>query len=289
MSPARRLIVAAPAIWLFLFFALPFAIIFRIALSEPARAIPPYTPHFLGLDRLGEFIAGLDLDTLWTLLSDGLYAEAYLNSVRLAGLSTVIALLIGFPLARAIARSSQTLRPILIMLVILPFWTSLLIRIYAWIGILRQDGYLNAGLGMLGLPPLELLNTEAAVVIGLVYAYLPFVVLPIYAALERADPTLEEAAADLGCPPFRRTVEITIPLAMPGIIAGALLMFIPAVGEFIVPDLLGGSETIMIGKTVWTEFFSNRDWPLASMIAMVLTLLLAVPIMLWQRADREQT
>jgi putrescine transport system permease protein len=287
VSPAwrRRLILLPPALWLAAFFALPFLIVARIALSDAARAVPPFTPVFEGFDRLGEFLSGLDLDNLWIVLGDGLYTEAYLNSARLAGLATLIALLVGFPLARAIARAPERWRVLLIMLVILPFWTSLLVRIYAWIGILRGDGYLNAVLGLVGLPPLALLDTEAAVVIGLVYAYLPFVVLPIHAVLDRADPAIEEAAADLGCPPWRRLFAITIPLAMPGILAGALLMFIPAVGEFIVPDLLGGSETLMIGKTVWTEFFSNRDWPLAAMIAVLLTLLLAVPIALWQRAD----
>ena len=287
MSPAwrRRLILLPPALWLGVFFALPFLIVVRIALSDAARAIPPYAPAFEGWANLGAFLAGLDLDTLRVVLGDGLYTEAYLNSVRLAGLATLVALVIGFPLARAIARATDRWRLLQIKPQTPPSWTTHHVRHDAWIAMLRTDGYLNAVLGALGLPTLAILDTETAVVIGLVYAYLPFVVLPIHAALDRADPTIEEAAADLGCPPWRRLFAITIPLAMPGILAGALLMFIPAVGEFIVPDLLGGSETLMIGKTVWTEFFSNRDWPLAAMIAVLLTLLLAVPIALWQRSD----
>jgi putrescine transport system permease protein len=220
-------------------------------------------------------------------LSDSLYWDAALSSIRIAAISTGLLLLIGFPIAYAMARAPAGWRTVLVALVILPFWTSFLIRVYAWIGILRSEGLLNGALTALGLidEPLAILNTEVAVYIGIVYAYLPFMVLPLYASLEKLDHSLIEAAQDLGSPPWRAFWSITVPLAWPGIVAGSLLCFIPAVGEFVIPDLLGGSETLMIGRTLWSEFFSNRDWPLASAVAIVLLLLLVVPIAIYRDVE----
>ncbi|MFN3483753.1 MAG: ABC transporter permease subunit, partial [Rhabdaerophilum calidifontis] len=268
MAVPRRLlrlfVVGPPLLWLGLFFLLPFAIVLRIALSDSAPALPPYAPHWEGWSRLGAFLAALDGETFAVILADSLYLDALLSSLRLAALATLLALLVGFPLAYAMASAPRRWQTALVVLVILPFWTSFLIRVYAWIAILRPEGVLNLVLLRLGVisEPLRILNTEAAVLIGLVYSYLPFMVLPVYAALERLDRSLIEAAADLGAPPLRRLLTVTIPLAKPGILAGAFLVFVPAVGEFVVPDLLGGPDTLMIGQVLWTDFFSNRDWPL---------------------------
>jgi putrescine transport system permease protein len=273
-------------LWLGLFFLLPFLIVLKISLSDPAIAQPPYLPVFDGGDLAG-FFGGLDAENYQTLLSDDLYRDAALSSIRIAAISTGLLLLIGFPIAYAMARAPTQWRTLLVALVILPFWTSFLIRVYAWIGILRPEGLLNGMFMSLGLidEPLAILNTETAVYIGIVYAYLPFMVLPLYATLEKLDHSLIEAAQDLGSPPWRAFWSITVPLARPGIIAGALLCFIPAVGEFVIPDLLGGSETLMIGRTLWSEFFSNRDWPLASAVAIVLLLLLVVPIAIYRDVE----
>ncbi len=223
---------------------------------------------------------------LW-LTGDPLYVKAYLSSIRIAAISAVAALVIGFPLAYAMARAPRGVRPLLLTLIILPFWTSFLIRVYAWIGILKPEGLLNQALLGAGIvaEPLAILNTDWAVFIGIVYSYLPFMVLPLYASLEKLDPALLEAAADLGSPPIKSFWQITVPLAVPGIVAGLMLVFIPAVGEFIIPDLLGGSGTLMIGKTLWNEFFINRDWPVASAVAIVLLAVLVVPIVLFQNAQ----
>jgi putrescine transport system permease protein len=234
-----------------------------------------------------EFFAGLDLENYATVFGDDLYVQAALSSVRIALLSTLLLLLVGFPVALAMARVRPERRTLLLALVILPFWTSFLIRVYAWIVILRPEGLLNGALQSLGLveEPLAVLNTETAVLVGLVYTYLPFMVLPLYAALERLDPALLEAAEDLGSPPARAFWTVTLPLSLPGVLAGSLLCFIPIVGEFVVPDLLGGSETLMIGRTLWSEFFSNRDWPLASAVAVVLLLMLVVPIVIYRDVE----
>ena len=281
---------ALPFLWLVAFFLVPFLIVLKISLSDPASAQPPYRPLFDwtgGWEGVAAFFAGLDAENFATLLSDPLYMDAALSSLRIAGIATALLLVVGYPLAYAMARAPAGWRPLLVALVILPFWTSFLIRVYAWIGILRPDGFLDAALMGLGLTdrPLQLLNTETAVLIGLVYAYLPFMVLPLYASLERLDRTLIEAALDLGSTPLRAFWSITAPLSMPGIVAGSLLCFIPIVGEFVVPDLLGGSETLMIGRTLWSEFFSNRDWPLASAVAIVLLVFLVVPIVLYREAE----
>lgn len=285
-----RLVIIIPYVWLLFFFLIPFVIVFKISLSQTAIAIPPYTP---ALDISGGFsgflaqLKQLNLDNYTWLTQDALYFNAYVTSVIIAAISTVLTLLVGYPIAYGMARAPATIRPTLLMLVILPFWTSFLIRVYAWIGILKPEGLLNQLLLATGVihQPLIILNTYTAIFIGIVYSYLPFMVLPLYSALEKMDYSLIEAAKDLGCPPTSAFWKITFPLSLPGVIAGCLLVFIPAVGEFVIPDLLGGSQTLMIGKTLWNEFFGNRDWPLSSAVAVILLLLLIVPIMLFQRAQ----
>lgn len=279
----------APFLWLGVFFLLPFALILKLSLSDMALAVPPYAPQLdlgRGLEGVRDFLAGMDLETYRRLGADGLYLSAYLSSLRIAGVSTAILLLIGYPIAYGMARCPPRMRQALVLAVILPFWTSFLIRVYAWIAILKPAGLLNAALAPLGLGPFNLLNTEAAVHIGLVYAYLPFMVLPLYAVLERQPTDLLEAAADLGCTPTRAFWRVTFPMSLPGVAAGALLCFIPMVGEFVIPDLLGGSQTLMLGKVIWTEFFANRDWPAASAVAVVLLATLIAPIVLFQRQQR---
>ena len=284
----KRLLIAAPFVWLLGLFLAPFLIVLKISFSDTVLAQPPYTPTFdlsAGWGAIKTFLAGLDLENYYYLTTDALYVNAYLSSLKIALISTLLTLLIGFPLAYAMTRTSEKWRALLLMLVILPFWTSFLIRVYAWIGILKTEGLLNQFLLWLGIisNPLNIYNTEVAVYIGIVYSYLPFMVLPIYATLEKMDDALLEAAIDLGCSRLSAFWAVTVPLAKPGIAAGFLLVFIPAVGEFVIPDLLGGSRTLMIGKTLWVEFFSNRDWPLASAVAIVLLLLLVVPIVMFQR------
>ncbi|SEF68480.1 ABC transporter permease subunit [Bosea lathyri] len=285
-TSARRLVVAVPYLWLLLFFLAPFVIVLRMALSDAATALPPYAPHFEGLSTIGSFLSQLDLENFSLITDDPLYWQSYLYSLRIAALTTLIALGIGYPLAYAMAAASRRWQGLLLVLVILPFWTSFLIRVYAWIGILRPEGLLDMVLGGLGLAgePLRLLNTETAVLIGMVYSYLPFMVLPLFTTLEKLDRSLLEAAADLGSTPLTAFLTVTLPLSLPGILAGCALVFIPAVGEFVIPDLLGGPDTVMIGKVLWNEFFSNRDWPLASAVAIVLLIVLVLPLVLLQRA-----
>ena len=275
---------ALPYAWLLAFFAVPFLLVAKLSLSDAALAMPPYTPR-LG-DGLGAFLAGLDLETYVRLARDRLYVDAWLSSVRLAAAGTLIAALVGYPLAYGITRCPPRARTLLVMGVVLPFWTSFLIRIYAWVAILRPGGLLNAGLAALGLPAVQLLNTEPAVLIGLVYAYLPFMVLPLYAVLERQDPRLLEAAQDLGASPLGAFWRVTFPLSWPGLAAGALLCFIPMTGEFVIPDLLGGSDTLMLGRVIWTEFFANRDWPAAAAAAVALLATLLVPILAFERQPK---
>ena len=295
MSLLRRLILGLPALWLLLFFLAPFALVARISLSRPAIAQPPYEPASFfsdGIAGLYEKLQSLSLDAYVLIFDDNLYLAACLSSLRLAAMATVMTLIIAFPLAHAMTRAPARWRPALVLLAIAPFWTSFLIRIYAWIMILKDEGLLNNALISLHLidAPLSIFASETAVLIGIVYSYLPFMILPLYTALDRQDPTLLEAAADLGATPLRTFWRITVPLAWPGIVAGALLVFIPALGEFVIPDLLGGSDTLMIGRILWNEFFENRDWPAASAVAIVLLLMLLVPI-LWhermQLKDRE--
>ncbi len=290
----RALLIAVPYLWLGLFFLAPFVIVLKISLSDSVLAIPPYTPT-LDLSRGWEGVVAMfrafDLENYVWLTEDDLYWRAYLSSLQIAALSTLLTLLAGYPIAYAMSRAPERWRPILLMLVILPFWTSFLIRVYAWMGILGQNGFLNQLLMGLGLidSPLVILGTPVAVYIGIVYAYLPFMVLPIFSSLDRLDRSLIEAALDLGCSRLQAFWLVTWPLSRPGIIAGCLLVFIPAVGEFVIPSLLGGSRTLMIGKVLWDEFFANRDWPLASAVAVVLLLILVLPILLFQRhAERQQ-
>jgi len=282
----NRLVIIVPYVWLLIFFLIPFIIVFKISLSQTAIAMPPYTPVFT-LDSFFESLGELSFDNYLWLLDDPLYFKAYISSVIIAGISTFLTLLVGFPIAYGMARAPATIRPTLLMLVILPFWTSFLIRVYAWIGILKPEGLLNQVLLATGIihEPLVILNTHTAIFIGIVYSYLPFMVLPLYSSLEKMDYSLIEAAQDLGCPPTSAFWKITFPLSLPGVVAGCLLVFIPAVGEFVIPDLLGGSQTLMIGKTLWNEFFSNRDWPVASAVAIILLLLLVIPIMIFQNAQ----
>ena len=296
-NPARWLVVAVPYLWLLILFLVPFIIVVKISLSQTAVAQPPYTPVFdlsAGLQGLIDAVRELSFDNYVWLTEDALYLRAYLSSLWIAVVSTALILLVGYPVAYGMARAPRRWQPTLVMLIILPFWTSFLIRVYAWIGILKKEGLLNQLLLWLGLidEPLTILNTNWAVYIGIVYSYLPFMVLPLYAALERLDNTLLEAAADLGCPPTRAFWKITFPLSLPGVVAGCFLVFIPVTGEFVIPDLLGGSDTLMIGKTLWSEFFNNRDWPIASAVAVVLLLVLVVPIVIFQnlgarRVERE--
>jgi putrescine transport system permease protein len=286
-SWGRRLVVLAPYLWLAIFFLLPFLIVFKISLSQTAIAQPPYVPVFDptgGWQALKDFIAALSFDNYALLASDTIYLLSYLKSLEIAALATLILLLIGYPLAYGIARAPSRLQPVLVLLVVLPFWTSFLIRIYAWINILQRDGLLNdvlLALGLVNEPP-AWLSSDTAIYIGIVYSYLPFMALPIYATLHKMDEALLEAAADLGARPWKAFWLVTVPISLPGVMAGALLCFIPIIGEFVIPDLLGGSETMMIGQSLWTEFFANRDWPVASAIAVVLLCLLLTPIVVYQ-------
>ena len=280
-----------PYLWLLALFLVPFVIVLKISFSQTVMALPPYRPLLdlaAGWAGLKDFAAHLTLDAYVLLGSDELYLRSYLKSLEVAGLSTAVLLAIGYPIAYGIARSPRALQPLLVMLVVLPFWTSFLIRIYAWMNILQRDGLLNDVLMRLHLidGPRVWLSTDTAVYIGLVYSYLPFMVLPLYAVLEKLDPALLEAAADLGCTRLRAFWRVTFPLSLPGVAAGALLCFIPITGEFVIPDLLGGSRTLMIGQTLWTEFFSNRDWPVASAIAVALLALLLVPILIYERLQK---
>jgi putrescine transport system permease protein len=284
----RRLIAAVPTLWLLLLFLIPFIIVFRISFSEVRLAIPPYTP------LLGWHHGAPQIEVHWSaysfLFTDPMYVSSYLYSLKVAAVSTLCCLLIGYPMAYAIARSGPATRPLLLMLIVLPFWTSFLLRVYAWIGLLKNNGVINNALLSLGVidHPLSLMQTDFAVYIGIVYSYLPFMILPLYANLEKHDLALLEAAADLGARPWRAFLSITLPQSLPGIAAGSLLVFIPAVGEYVIPTLLGRPDQLMIGRVLSDEFFENRDWPVASAVAILILLLLIVPIMLFQRVERRQ-
>jgi putrescine transport system permease protein len=288
----RYFVIGVPYLWLLIFFMIPFLIVFKISLSDIALAIPPYTPTLdpsAGWSGLREFLSQLDFENFSFLASDPLYYRAYLSSLKIALISTFLTLLVAYPMAYGMARAPEHWRATLLMLVILPFWTSFLIRVYAWMGILGKEGFLNAALLWLGLidEPLTILNTNTAVYIGIVYTYLPFMILPIYSTLEKLDGSLLEAAEDLGCSRAQAFWLITIPLSRPGVIAGCFLVFIPTLGEFVIPSLLGGSNTLMIGKVLYEEFFSNRDWPVASAVAVILLLILVIPIVLFQRNQQK--
>jgi putrescine transport system permease protein len=285
----RALVTAVPYLWLLLFFAVPFLIVAKISVSEIRLAMPPYEPL---VTWISDNVVGLRLnfENYAFLLKDSLYWKSFLNSISTAAISTFICLLIGYPMAYGIARSSPAWRNVLLLLVMLPFWTSFLLRVYAWIGILKNNGVINNLLIALGVidEPIVMLQTNFAMYVGIVYSYLPFMVLPLYTAIEKLDPSLLEAAADLGCRPVKTFFCITVPLTKSGIVAGCMLVFIPAVGEFVIPALLGGPDSLMIGRVLWEEFFNNRDWPVASAVAIAMLLLLVVPIMAYQRSQGQQ-
>ena len=288
LTRGRWLVYAVPLIWLTLFFLLPFAFVLKISLAESIIAQPPYTP-LIATGADGGWSLQATLANYAFLLEDRLYLLSYLTSLRIALVSTILCLLIGYPIAYAIARAQGRLQLLLLMLVILPFWTSFLIRVYAWKVLLQGGGLINGALMSLGVidAPLNMLYTEGAVYVGIVYSYLPFMILPLYAALARLDYSTVEAAMDLGCRPWQAFVKVTLPLSLPGIVAGSLLVFIPAVGEFVIPELLGGPDSIMIGRVLWNEFFANRDWPIASAVAIVMLLILVLPIAALQNYRRD--
>jgi len=274
-------------VWLMVLFLIPFIIVFKISFSEVRLAMPPYAPLFEWLD--GKLVAvKLNFSNYAFLFTDALYVSSYLYSLKVAAVSTLLCLLLGYPMAYAIARSSPTSRNVLLMLIVLPFWTSFLLRVYAWIGLLKSNGVINNVLMSVGIihEPLTMLQTDFAVYIGIVYSYLPFMILPLYSNLEKHDLTLIEAAADLGARPFTAFRRITLPQSLPGIIAGSLLVFIPAVGEYVIPSLLGRTDQLMIGRVLSDEFFQNRDWPVASSVAIFMLAVLVVPIMLFQHFEK---
>ena len=281
----RTLVIAIPTVWLLIFFLIPFLVVAKISFSVAAIARPPYLPIVEWVD--GFFRINLNFGNYLFLLEDPLYVAAYLGSVKIAGISTLIALVIGYPMAYLIARSEPDRRNLLLMLVVLPFWTSFLLRVYAWIGFLKSNGVINNFLMSIGIidEPLVMLQTDFAVYVGIVYTYLPFMILPLYANLVKLDEAYLEASADLGARPVTTFFTVTMPLSLSGLIAGCMLVFIPAVGEFVIPALLGGPDTLMIGQVLWNEFFSNRDWPIASAVAIVMLFVLVIPIMLLRWAQ----
>ncbi len=286
----KTLVVTIPFFWLLIFFLAPFLIVLKISVAESIIASPPFTPLFEWAEE-GVLTIRVIIDNFVFLLEDDLYINTYLNSVKIAFISTVICLLIGYPLAYAIVRSSPTTKNMLLLLIILPFWTSFLLRVYAWMGLLADQGTINNLLIWLGVidKPLKMLYTQFAVYLGIVYSYLPFMILPLYASMEKLDMGLHEAASDLGARPTITFLTITLPLTMPGIIAGSLLVFIPATGEFVIPDLLGGGNVLMIGKVLYSEFNNNHDWPISAAVAIALLIVLVLPMMLYQRYQSRET
>ncbi|NKQ09370.1 ABC transporter permease subunit [Pseudomonas sp. SST3] len=288
LNSGRRLVIGVPFLWLMLFFLLPFAIVLKISFAEADVAIPPYTDIFAYAEQQLQVV--INLGNYIFLSEDDLYWAAYAGSLKIAFFSTLLCLLIGYPMAYAIARARKDLQTVLLLLIMMPTWTAILIRVYAWMGILSSNGILNGLLMGLGLidEPLRILNTDLAVYIGVVYSYLPFMILPLYANLVKHDFSLLEAASDLGARNLTSFWKITVPLSKNGIIAGCMLVFIPVVGEFVIPELLGGPETLMIGKVLWQEFFNNRDWPVASALAVVMLAILLVPIILFNRNQAKE-
>ena len=275
-----------PTLWLGIFFFIPFLVVLKISLSQATIAIPPYLPSFQWVEGTLLEIR-LDFSNYLFLIDDPLYGAAYFESIRIAFISTIITLIIGYPMAYVIATAKEPRRTLLLLLVILPFWTSFLLRVYAWIAILKTNGLLNGLLISIGLisEPLVILQTDLAVYIGIAYTYLPFMVLPLYASLSKLDRTLLEASEDLGATPWISFVTVTLPLTIPGVIAGSLLVFVPAIGEFVIPALLGGNDTLMIGKVLWNEFFANRDWPIASAVAIIMLFVIVGPLMWLNRIN----
>ena len=288
-SAGRYVVAGVPLGWLLLFFLVPFAIILGISFSQSALSIPPYAPiwEWVGHRTLA---VRMHLSNYHFLFTDALYVSALLYSIKVAAISTLLCLLLGYPMAYGIARATPAMRQTLLLLVILPFWTSFLLRVYAWIGLLKNNGLINKLLLSLGIihEPITMMQTDFAVYVGIVYSYLPFMILPLYSNLEKHDRSLLEAAEDLGARPWRAFLRVTLPLSMPGIVAGAMLVFIPAVGEYVIPSLLGRTDQLMIGRVLSDEFFENRDWPVASAVAIVMLLLLVVPIVIFQRQQRRQ-
>ena len=284
----RHVVIGIPFLWLFLFFMLPFFIVLKISFAEADVAIPPYTEIYSFVEQKLQLV--LNLGNYAMLEDDQLYLAAYLGSLKMAFFSTILCLLIGYPMAYAIASARKEMQTVLVLLIMMPTWTAILIRVYAWMGILSNNGLLNSFLLSIGLinEPLQILNTNIAVYIGVVYSYLPFMILPLYANLVKHDQSLLEAASDLGSSTFNSFWKITVPLSKNGIIAGCMLVFIPVVGEFVIPELLGGPETLMIGKVLWQEFFNNRDWPVASALAVVMLAILIVPIILFNRSQAKE-
>ena len=282
-------IIAVPFYWLLIFFLAPFVIVLKISVAESLIASPPFSPLF-DIAQNGALSVHLVFDNYAYLWEDSLYIKTYVNSIRISTISTILCLLLGYPIAYAIVRSTPTTRFVLLMLIILPFWTSFLLRIYAWMGLLADQGTINNILIYFGLinRPIRLMYSEFAVHIGIVYSYLPFMILPLYANMEKLDHTIHEAAADLGARPFTTFFTVTLPLTTPGIMAGSLLVFIPATGEFVIPDLLGGGNVLMIGRVLYNEFNANHDWPVASAVAIVLLLVLVIPMMLYQRIQSKE-
>ena len=285
----RQVITYLPYLWLLLFFLTPFIIVLKISFASPIVAQPPFTALFDFGPKATQWLLAT-WDNYKFLTEDNLYWVSYFKSIKIAFISTIICLLIGYPMAYGIARATPARRNILLMLVILPFWTSFLLRVYAWMGLLGKNGIINSALIGIGIidTPMQLLYTDVAVYLGIVYTYIPFMILPLYANLEKMDTSLHDAAADLGARPWQVFLNITLPLSMPGIIAGSLLVFIPAIGEYVIPALLGGLDSLMIGRTLYDEFFVNRDWPLASAVATILLLILVIPIMLFQRSQQDE-
>ncbi|MFZ9872031.1 MAG: ABC transporter permease subunit [Steroidobacteraceae bacterium] len=286
----RNLVIGVPYLWLLAFFAIPFVIVLKISFSWMQPIQPGYAPLLEWVEETRRLVVTFNFNNYQVLLGETLYLDTFLYSVKVAAVSTFWCLLIGYPMAYAIARSKPSTRNLLLMLIILPFWTSFLLRVYAWVGLLKTNGVINNTLLALGLidQPLTLLYTDFAVYIGIVYSYLPFMILPLYSNLEKHDLTLLEAAADLGARPFKAFFKVTLPLSMPGVVAGCLLVFIPAVGEFVIPSLLGRTDQLMIGTVLSAQFFGARNWPVAGAVAIVLLLVLLVPILLFQRYQRRE-
>lgn len=285
----RSFVIGVPYFWLLIFFLAPFVIVLKISFATPIVAQPPFTQLLdFGTNTNHWLLA--TWDNYRFLSEDNLYWVSYLKSIKIAAVSTFLCLLIGYPMAYGISRARHNVRNILLMLVILPFWTSFLLRVYAWMGLLGKNGVINSLLINIGFidSPLQMLYTDMAVYLGIVYTYIPFMILPLYATLEKMDTSLHDAAADLGAKPWQTFIDVTLPLSMPGVIAGSLLVFIPAIGEYVIPALLGGIDSLMIGRTLYDEFFVNRDWPLASAVATILLIIVVIPIMLFQRSQQEQ-
>jgi putrescine transport system permease protein len=288
MPKGRHFVIGVPFLWLFMFFLLPFIIVLKISFAEADVAIPPYTEIYAWAEQQLSIV--INLSNYIFLSEDDLYLAAYLGSLKMAFFSTLLCLLIGYPMAYAIARADKDMQTVYLLLIMMPTWTAILIRVYAWMGILSSNGLLNSLLLSIGVidSPIRILNTNVAVYIGIVYSYLPFMVLPLYANLVKHDQSLLEAASDLGSSTYNSFWKITVPLSKNGIIAGCMLVFIPVVGEFVIPELLGGPETLMIGKVLWQEFFNNRDWPVASALAVVMLAVLIIPIILFNRSQAKE-